>query len=78
MLKVTVELFPFGDETRRKTISTFDIANDGKGSFEKGNYIFRSESLTGGTWSKTLVSNHDRKEDVERLIMKVLNEFYAS
>lgn len=43
MLRVTVELVPFGDESRKKTIGIMNIANDGRGSSEVGHYDVRLE-----------------------------------
>ena len=38
MLVVRVELHPHGDETRMKELARMIIANDGTGTFERGNY----------------------------------------
>jgi len=38
MIRVTVEILPFGDEARRRTIASMDIWNDGSGTIENGNY----------------------------------------
>jgi hypothetical protein len=38
MLRVTVELLPCGDESRRRTLASMDIANDGTGTRTVGNY----------------------------------------
>jgi len=38
MLKVTIELWPFGDDTRRVVIAEAEIWNDGTGTPELGNY----------------------------------------
>lgn len=38
MLRVTVELVPWGDETRRKTLGTMLIVNDGTAHGARGNY----------------------------------------
>ncbi len=39
MLRITVELIPYGIEERKRTIATATIVNDGGGSPECGNYI---------------------------------------
>ena len=40
MIRVTVELVPYGDESRAKTLHTAVIANDGTGTKNQGNYHF--------------------------------------
>lgn len=40
MIRVTVELVPFGREDEKKTIGTMVIINDATGSKEMGNYKF--------------------------------------
>jgi len=37
-LRVTIELIPFGDEKKKKTLAKVDIVNNLKGTPEKGNY----------------------------------------
>lgn len=38
MIRITVELIPKGDETRKRTLATMEIANDATGTTEVGNY----------------------------------------
>lgn len=38
MIRVTVELIPKGDEPRKRTLATMEIANDRTGDQETGNY----------------------------------------
>lgn len=38
MIRCTIELLPFGDKTRARTIGLVEIANDGTGNSEVGNY----------------------------------------
>lgn len=38
-LRVTVELIPRGDESRKRKMAVVDITNDGTGTHEVGNYI---------------------------------------
>lgn len=38
MIRVTVELIPLGDESRRRTLATMEIANDGTGGEGTGHY----------------------------------------
>jgi hypothetical protein len=41
MLRVTIELLPFGREDRKRHLGTVDIANDGRGTRERGDYKVR-------------------------------------
>jgi len=45
-LRVTVELIPRGDESRKRKVAVVDIANDGTGTHEVGNYDVRAEGDT--------------------------------
>jgi hypothetical protein len=49
MLVVRIELWPHGDESRRKIMATGTIINDGSGSSTCGNYLvsFRRVSTAG-------------------------------
>ena len=38
MLRVTVELIPHGNETRKRQLAMMEIINDGSGSVDIGNY----------------------------------------
>ena len=38
MLRCTIELVPFGDESRKRVVGLVEIANDGSGTHERGNY----------------------------------------
>lgn len=39
MLRITIQLIPRGDESKVRTIGTMEIANDGTGTPDLGNYI---------------------------------------
>lgn len=45
MIRVTVELIPHGDELRKRTLGTLEIANDGTGTENVGSYsgVLRAE-----------------------------------
>lgn len=47
MIKVTVELWPHGDELTKRTIATADIINDGTGTNTVGNYRYRLRGKNG-------------------------------
>lgn len=39
MIRVTIEIVPHGVESRKRTLATMEIANDGTGSSDLGNYV---------------------------------------
>jgi len=41
MIRITVELVPYGNELQKKIIATGDIINDGSGNMKYGNYIYK-------------------------------------
>lgn len=69
MLRVKVELIPYGDETKVKIIHKFDVANDGTGDSEYGNYIFRSDK--DHAWEPSIRS-WPRDRPIEEFIYNVL------
>lgn len=57
MLKITIELFPFGSEGDSKVLGTMKIWNKGDGTLDIGNYEYRmlsagNESLKAGEVNK--------------------------
>ena len=74
MLRVTVELVPFGDESRAREIGMLLIANDGEGTHESGNYAYvygytdRDVPLARGT-----VKKFPRSQGAWALVKKILN-----
>lgn len=63
MIRVTIELLPFGSEAGRKHLGTIDIANDGTGTAEKGNYKVRLAGFKGpaSTWRSGAVKDFPRR-----------------
>lgn len=41
MIRVTIELVPRGDESKKTHLGTAEIVNDGTGTMETGNYTIR-------------------------------------
>jgi len=70
MIRITVEIVPFGVETHKRTISTMEIINDGTGSPHSGNYYSRLDGkLTGKT-----VKDFARSRGSWELIKKFLED----
>lgn len=63
MLRVTIELLPFGSEERKRHLGTIDIANDGRGTRERGNYMVRLSKFGRPTtdWKKGAVLDFPRQ-----------------
>ncbi|MHA1962610.1 MAG: hypothetical protein ACW99U_20650, partial [Candidatus Thorarchaeota archaeon] len=74
MIRVTIELVPHGDETRRKIIGTGLIINDDTGTMEEGNYtytLYKNEELC----KAGSLENFPRiVYDVWELLRQVLNQ----
>ena len=66
MLRVTVELVPFGDEERKRKIAEAIIYNDGTGDFQAGNYV--AGFCEDGWLGSTTVKNHRRAQSVWVLV----------
>lgn len=47
MIKLILEIWPGGDESRKEVIAKGFIANDGTGNLEVGNYAFSLHDKTG-------------------------------
>ena len=46
MLKVTLEIVPFGDERLKRRLGVLEIANDGSGTALSGSYDLRLDGVT--------------------------------
>ena len=62
MLRVTVELHPFGMDAHKKTLRTLHIVNTGKGTKTNGNYsaVFIGEK--GKVYKRIEILNFKRKQ----------------
>lgn len=62
MLRITVELVPYGDETRKRHLGTCEIANDASGTPTRGNYniAFLQRGNARRVWKKTRVEDFPR------------------
>lgn len=72
MIKVTIDLWPFGYEENKRTLSEFYIANDGMGNMIKGTYLFKRK--LEDEWEQSV--EHDRYDGVETLVKKVLEKHF--
>lgn len=72
MIRVTVELVPFGDEDKKKVIGEMLIANDGTGTQKTGNYVGVYSSDRVQSISKFL-GNFPREYGVWKLVQNILS-----
>jgi hypothetical protein len=76
MLKIKIELWPFGDETRKREIASMDLWNDGTGNVYNGNYEGKA-SVPASIYSEKqeahgIVSKYDRQQNVWNLVARML------
>ena len=71
MIRVTVELVPFGRDEYAKRIGTLLIANDGTGSVDVSDYVWVARDDMSGH-HEGRVSGHDRQSNIWQLIAKCL------
>lgn len=77
MIRVSVDLLPFGQEEGRKRLATIDIANDGTGTKNRGNYKARLNPKL--EWEEKVVTNYPRESyHVSKLLYLVLKHFYTN
>ena len=73
MLKIIVEIHPYGDEKRKREIKSFFIGNDGTGDISVGNYLFKEKPTE--EW-KPSIQNWPRHLPVEQLVRAVIEKHY--
>lgn len=70
MIRCTIELLPCGSEERKRTIGLVEIANEGTGTPEIGNYIVslkKTPPFTGSlraNWKRGRFEDDDTVQDV--------------
>ena len=73
MLRITIELVPFGKEQYKRTIGDMIIYNDGTGDTSTGNYKYKL-SDDSATSIKGKLKGHNRMQSVFKIIQAVLNK----
>lgn len=75
MIRVTIELLPYGRNEGREILKVIDIANDGTGTVDRGNYKVRFGEQT---WKDKVVTNWPRQSyPVDKLLYKVLDTIHG-
>jgi hypothetical protein len=72
MLRITVELVPFGKEEYKRTLGGLEITNDGTGTYAVGNYKYKI--LDDTSTIKGKLKGHNRMQSVFHLIKDILNK----
>jgi hypothetical protein len=74
MIRVTVELVPFGSG-RPEVIARATIGNDGTGTLEKGNYIYRLWTKREKPLRSGRITDYPRlSRNVWHLLKRALND----
>lgn len=62
MIRVTIQMIPRGDESRARHMGTVEIANDGTGDKQSGNYKIRLSRMDSPTrpWKSGAIKNFNR------------------
>ena len=71
MIKVTIELLPFGMEEVKRTIAEGTIYNTGEGTKEVGNYNYVLSGIKG------TIEGHKRTDPVWKLLYLILRKEYG-
>lgn len=74
MLRVTIEIIPFGDESMKRTLDTLELVNDGTHPDrpEYGNYVVTGSDHGGlREWE---VKDHCRADGLWELLRMALEE----
>lgn len=79
MIKVTIEIFPFGNEKERREIDGLVIWNTGAGDHNTGcyNFILGTDPLEIATRKATTVTGHRRNEGALKLLYLCLDKIYG-
>ena len=72
MIRVRVDLVPFGNEDEAKEIGQLVLANDGYGNVFTGNYVFVYADNSGNEYEGA-VKDFPRNQGIWKLISECLN-----
>ena len=73
MLRITIELVPYGQEEFKREIGKIIIYNTGTGDHAYGNYKYEVVDDSADSIKGTLVG-HNRMQSVFKLLQSVLNK----
>jgi hypothetical protein len=62
MLRITIDIVPFGLESKKKTLRTLEISNIGGGKDDStADYLVRFAGEEGNTYKRSRIRSHKRK-----------------
>lgn len=61
MIRVTVELLPYGDESRKQVLGRMAIVNDATGTPTRGNYHYAATGKSPQIWKRGGVKGFPRQ-----------------
>lgn len=73
MIRVIVELVPYGDEQRARVIGEASIVNDGSGDAETGHYYAKLRTDHAGNWieEERVLRNYSRRNGFWKLLSEL-------
>jgi hypothetical protein len=75
MLKITIELLPYGKEEGKKVLHEMSIVNNGEGTPDSGSYNFKPSFHE--SWNINIVTNYPRKTSTAmKLLSDCLQKYY--
>jgi hypothetical protein len=79
MIRVTIEIWPFGSEKEKRLIDGLIIWNTGKGDHNIGEYewILGTDPTEIATRKSTTVKGHRRNEGALKLLYLCLDKIYG-
>jgi len=79
MLRVTIELVPFGNEEDAQKIATMLIANDNTGTIKHGNYAYAYDYSDRPDLPESgVVTRYSRADGAWLLVKKILNDRFSA
>lgn len=74
MIRVTVELWPWGDESKKRLLATADVFNNKRGDTHTGYYGFRIRNAGGRMMREgTMINGYKRRYTVWWLLANILH-----
>jgi hypothetical protein len=73
MLRIKIELVPYGKEEWTRELGSIDIINDGSGDHLYGNYVYELTDYEGSS-IKGKLKEHNRLQSAFKILQAVLNK----
>lgn len=74
MVRVTIEVWPFGKKEDSKVTHIIDVINDGTGTVKIGNYLYNITGEDGELIKRGTITRFRRKQGVLSLLSKILKK----